>query len=57
MAESSIIAFGVAIGMAIALAVTCFVIRGKGHHDEIPFTPPADTTYLNELLIFLYIAR
>ena len=44
MAEASITAFGVAIGMAIALAVACFVIRGKGHHDEIPFTPPPEET-------------
>ena len=44
MAEASITAFGVAIGMAIALAVACFVIRGKGHHDEIPFTPPPEDT-------------
>ena len=43
MAEASITAFGVVIGMAIALAVVCFVIRGKGHHDEIPFTPPEET--------------
>ncbi|WP_420545770.1 hypothetical protein [Nitrosopumilus sp.] len=44
MAEASITAFGVAIGMAIALAATCFVIHGKGHQDEIPFTPPGETT-------------
>ena len=44
MAEASITAFAVAIGMAITLAVTCFVIRGKGHHDEIPFTPPPEDT-------------
>ena len=44
MAEASITAFGVAIGMAIALAVACFVIRGKGYHDEIPFTPPPKET-------------
>ena len=43
MAEASIAAFGAAIGIAIALAVVCFVIRGKGHHDEIPFTPPPET--------------
>ena len=57
MAEASIAAFGVAIGMAIALAVTCFVIRGKGHHDEIPFTPLQNRQHLNKLLIFLYIGR
>ena len=44
MAEASIVAFGVAIVIAITFAVTCFVIRGKGHHDEIPFTPPGETT-------------
>ena len=43
MAEASIAAFGVAMGVAIALAVTCFVIRGKGHHDKIPFVPPGET--------------
>ena len=44
MAEASITAFGVAIGMAIALAVACFAIRGKnGHPDKIPFTPPGET--------------
>ena len=43
MAEASIAAFGFAIGVSVALAVTCFVIRGKGHHDEIPFVPPGET--------------
>ena len=38
MAEASIIAFGSAAGIIIALAVVCFVLRGKGHHSEIPHT-------------------
>ena len=40
MAESGIVAFGTAIGVSVALAVACFIIRGKGHHDQIPFIPP-----------------
>jgi len=31
MAEAGIAAFGVAVGVAIALAVVCFALRGKGH--------------------------
>ena len=38
MAEAGIIAYGVGIGMAIVLAAICFVLRGKGHSDEIPVT-------------------
>ena len=38
MAEASVIAFGVALGMSIALAGICFVLRGKGHHDDVPVT-------------------
>ncbi len=38
MAEASMAAFGAAAGVAIALAVVCFAIRGKGHHDNIPYT-------------------
>ena len=38
MAEASVIAFVVAIGMAIALAGVCFTLRGKGHHDDVPVT-------------------
>ena len=33
MAEASIAAFGVAAGVAIALAIVCFILRGKGHSD------------------------
>ncbi len=33
MAEASMAAFGVAAGVAIALAITCFILRGKGHAD------------------------
>jgi len=35
MAEASIAAYGAAIGVAIAMAVVCFTLRGKGHHEEI----------------------
>ena len=35
MAEASIAAFGSAIGVAIALAVVCFALRGKGHPEPI----------------------
>lgn len=27
-------AYGSAIGVAIALAVVCFALRGKGHHES-----------------------
>jgi len=41
MAEASVAAFGAAIGVAIALAVVTFVLRGKGHaegtHDHTPY--------------------
>ena len=43
MAEAGIEAFGIVVGLAIALAVTCVTIRGKGHHDKIPFVPPGET--------------
>jgi hypothetical protein len=33
MAESSIVAFGAAAGVAITLAIICFILRGKGHSD------------------------
>ncbi len=40
MAEASMAAFGSAIGVAIALAVVCFVLRARGHaqgtHDHTP---------------------
>jgi len=35
MAEASLAAFGSAIGVAIALAVVCFALRGKGHTEPI----------------------
>ena len=38
MAEASMAAFGAVAGVAIMLAIVCFVIRGKGHHDNIPHT-------------------
>ena len=31
-------AFGAVVGVAIMLAIVCFAIRGKGHHDNIPHT-------------------
>jgi hypothetical protein len=33
MAEASIAAFGVTAGVAIALAIVCFTLRGKGHSE------------------------
>ncbi|WP_420545247.1 hypothetical protein [Nitrosopumilus sp.] len=38
MAEASMVAYGVAAGAAIILAVVCFVLRGRGHHDIVPVT-------------------
>ncbi len=45
MAEASMAAFGSAIGVAIALAVVTFALRGKGHpepmdqlKEKFPFT-------------------
>ena len=35
MAEASMAVYGAVIGIAIALAVTTFVLRGKGHHESI----------------------
>lgn len=35
MAEASMAAFGSAIGVAIALAVVCFALRGKGHPESL----------------------
>ena len=34
MAEASIAAFAVTAGVAISLAIVCFVLRGKGHSDD-----------------------
>ena len=34
MAEASAAAYGAAIGVAIALAVVTFALRGKGHPEE-----------------------
>ena len=31
MAEASAAAYGAAIGVAIAMAVVCFALRGRGH--------------------------
>ncbi|MGH1568978.1 MAG: hypothetical protein ACRBBZ_07360 [Nitrosopumilus sp.] len=38
MAEASVAAFTAAICVAVSLAVVCFVLRGKGHHDDVPVT-------------------
>ena len=38
MAEAGLLAFDVAVGLAIAFAVVCLALRGKGHHDEVPIT-------------------
>ena len=35
MAEAGIAAYGSAIGVAIALAVVCFALRGKGHPEPL----------------------
>ncbi len=35
MAEAGIAAFGATVGVAIALAVVCFALRGKGHPEPL----------------------
>ena len=35
MAEAGIAAVGAAAGVAIALAVVCFALRGKGHPEPL----------------------
>ncbi len=35
MAEASMAVYGAVIGVVIALAITTFVLRGKGHHEPI----------------------
>jgi len=35
MAEAGIAAFGSAIGVAIALAIVTFALRGKGHPEPL----------------------
>ena len=35
MAEASVAAFGSAIGVAVALAIVCFALRGKGHPEPL----------------------
>ena len=35
MAEASIAVYGAAVGVAIALAVVTFSLRGRGHHEPI----------------------
>ncbi len=34
MAEAGIAAYGATVGVAISLAIVCFVLRGKGHSDQ-----------------------
>ena len=34
MAEARFAVYGVVIGVAISLAIVCFVLRGKGHADN-----------------------
>ena len=33
-------AYGITVLLAIALTVTCFVLRGKGHPSETNYGPP-----------------
>ncbi len=35
MAEAGMAAYGAAAGVAIALAVVCFALRGKGHPEPL----------------------
>ena len=35
MAEAGMAAYGAAVGIAIALAVVTFALRGKGHPDDL----------------------
>jgi len=35
MAEAGMVAYGATIGVAIALAVVCFALRGKGHPEPL----------------------
>ncbi len=35
MAEASVAAYGAAIGVAVALAVVTFALRGKGHPEPL----------------------
>jgi len=35
MAEASVAVFGSAIGVAIALAIVTFALRGKGHKEPL----------------------
>jgi hypothetical protein len=39
VAEASIAVYGAVVGVFITLTLVCFALRGKGHHDKIPFTP------------------
>ena len=35
MAEAGMAAYGATVGVAIALAVVCFALRGKGHPEPL----------------------
>ena len=35
MAEAGMAAYGSAVGVAIALAIVCFALRGKGHPEPL----------------------
>jgi len=35
MAEAGMAAFGATAGVAIALAIVCFALRGKGHPEPL----------------------
>ena len=35
MAEAGMAAYGAAVGVAVALAVVCFALRGKGHPEPL----------------------
>ena len=35
MAEASVAVYGAVIGVAIALAIVTFALRGKGHHEPL----------------------
>jgi len=35
MAEASIAVYGAVIGVAVAMAVVCFSLRGKGHTEPL----------------------
>jgi len=42
MAEASIAVYGAVIGVAIALAIVTFALRGKGHHEPLDESASTD---------------